>query len=551
MPPRIKKHNASDYIKKAGEIRRSQTVSTYGSGALVDFPRLSGIMAGIDYWKVTDGRLPDDAQFQERNLQKMLGKDFFVQVSTDENADKKFSIPVYRFPSYYYCPECHELDYYYKIRKPESNNTEYNKPLYCSKCKTADGKPVALIPSRFVVACPNGHIDEFPYSWWVHRGSDKQCDGTQLFLEYKAFNPEGEILQSILYKVNRNFLMQMLVTSCKKMQVYHVDDSQDWNLILDTYREALLNEHYVLSDDIQEVLGKGAVLSFRKSLISRKTSFKEDSINFIEIPESDEFGLILKDVTEIYSDIREKRTDELMIFDEIPVQNLTGDLSKLQVSKLETDTQEEPEEEQDSEVNDDVVTGNETVVEDEPSDNIEIEEDIFSGMKILFGTNEQDGKAVLWTPNDTSQLFHTNTGIIGTMGTGKTQFTKSLITQLYRQQKNNVEGKELGILIFDYKGDYNESKADFVAATNATIYKPYQLPFNPLALTKSAVFKPLLPTHTANAFKDTISKVYNLGPKQQNTLLQCIMDTYTATAMMEKCTSTVHMVCFGVMISTI
>lgn len=350
------------------------------------------------------------------------------------------------------------------------------------------------------------------------------ADGLQ-----KAFNPEGEILQTILYKVNRNFLMQMLVTSCKKMQVYHVDDSQDWNLILDTYREALLNEHYVLSDDIQEVLGKGAVLSFRKSLISRKTSFKEDSINFIEIPESDEFGLILKDVTEIYSDIREKRTDELMIFDEIPVQNLTGDLSKLQVSKLETDTQEEPEEEQDSEVNDDVVTGNETVVEDEPSDNIEIEEDIFSGMKILFGTNEQDGKAVLWTPNDTSQLFHTNTGIIGTMGTGKTQFTKSLITQLYRQQKNNVEGKELGILIFDYKGDYNESKADFVAATNATIYKPYQLPFNPLALTKSAVFKPLLPTHTANAFKDTISKVYNLGPKQQNTLLQCIMDTYTAS----------------------
>ena len=170
MPPRIKKHNASDYIKKAGEIRRSQTVSTYGSGALVDFP----------------SRLPDDAQFQERNLQKMLGKDFFVQVSTDENAEKKFSIPVYRFPSYYYCPECHELDYYYKIRKPESNNTEYNKPLYCSKCKTADGKPVALIPSRFVVACPNGHIDEFPYSWWVHRGSDKQCDGTQLFLEYKG-----------------------------------------------------------------------------------------------------------------------------------------------------------------------------------------------------------------------------------------------------------------------------------------------------------------------------------------------------------------------------
>ena len=82
MPPRIRPKNGSNYVKKAGEIRRSQIVSSYGCGAIVDFPRLSGIMAGIDYWKISDGRLPDDAQFQERNLQKMLGKDFFVQIST-------------------------------------------------------------------------------------------------------------------------------------------------------------------------------------------------------------------------------------------------------------------------------------------------------------------------------------------------------------------------------------------------------------------------------------------------------------------------------------
>lgn len=186
MPPRIKTRNGSSYIKKAGEIRRSQTVSTYGCGAIVDFPRLSGIMTGLDRWNVSDGRLPDDARIQENNLQKMLGKDFFVQVSTDENAEKPFSIPVYRFPRYYYCPECHELDIYTKLKRPESNNTEYNKPLYCSKCRTPDGKPVALIPSRFIVACPNGHIDDFPYSWWVHRGSEKPCDRPQLFLNYKG-----------------------------------------------------------------------------------------------------------------------------------------------------------------------------------------------------------------------------------------------------------------------------------------------------------------------------------------------------------------------------
>lgn len=186
MPPRIRTKRGSSYIKKAGEIRRSQIVSSYGCGAIVDFPRLSGIMAGIDNWIISDGKLPDDAKFQERNLQKMLGKDFFVQVSTDENADKPFSIPVYRFPRYYYCPECHELDIYTRLGKPINNASEYNSPLYCSKCKTADGKPVTLIPSRFIAACPNGHIDDFPYSWWVHRGSDKQCEKPQLYLEYKG-----------------------------------------------------------------------------------------------------------------------------------------------------------------------------------------------------------------------------------------------------------------------------------------------------------------------------------------------------------------------------
>ena len=42
------------------------------------------------------------------------------------------------------------------------------------------------------------------------------------------------------------------------------------------------------------------------------------------------------------------------------------------------------------------------------------------------------------------------------------------------------------------------------------------------------MFKPLLPIHTANAFKDTLSKVYGLGPKQQNTLFQCIIDAYAS-----------------------
>lgn len=186
MPPTLKKDK--EKWKIAGETRRSQIVSTYGPGALVDYPRLSGIMAGIDSWNIFDGSLPANAQFSERNLQKMLGKDFFVQVSTEENSDNPFAVPVIRFPQYYYCPNCHKLDRYKQISTTSSKTSDYNKVLYCSdpKCKIGD-KLTRLIPSRFIAACPNGHIADFPYDRWVHRnyGYDPE-QKHELFLEYRG-----------------------------------------------------------------------------------------------------------------------------------------------------------------------------------------------------------------------------------------------------------------------------------------------------------------------------------------------------------------------------
>ena len=173
------------YQKKlAGELRRSQILTSYGCGALVDFPRLSGIMAGLESWPI--GQLPESAKIRERNLEIMLGKEFFYQVSSPENDfDKTFSLPSYRFPSWYYCPECHRLDRYNKIAKSTSGNTtDYNSALVCNNCSDAT-KQVKLIPSRFIVACYNGHIEDFPYVWWVHREKGI-CDNPKLKIEYKG-----------------------------------------------------------------------------------------------------------------------------------------------------------------------------------------------------------------------------------------------------------------------------------------------------------------------------------------------------------------------------
>lgn len=161
-----------------------------------------------------------------------------------------------------------------------------------------------------------------------------------------------------------------------------------------------------------------------------------------------------------------------------------------------------------------------------PGETVEKPDFVPKTMEILLGTNLKNEEQVFWHPNDTEENFHINTGIIGTMGTGKTQFTKSLIAQLVREQDNNYDGKPLGLLIFDYKGDYNETKPDFVREVKPSILRPYQLPFNPFAIYRTAHYKPLLPTHTANTFKETISKIYKLGAKQQNALFSCIMRAY-------------------------
>ena len=149
-------------------------------------------------------------------------------------------------------------------------------------------------------------------------------------------------------------------------------------------------------------------------------------------------------------------------------------------------------------------------------------------MEILLGHDMDSQEPIYWTPNNTEKIFHTNTGVIGTMGTGKTQFTKSLVTQLYREQAahKNFDGSPVNLLIFDYKGDYNANKKDFVDAVKASVYKPYRLRYNPLALIQGEAFRPLLPVHTANTFKDTLSKSFGLGAKQQHLLLDCILEAY-------------------------
>ena len=121
-------------------------------------------------------------------------------------------------------------------------------------------------------------------------------------------------------------------------------------------------------------------------------------------------------------------------------------------------------------------------------------------------------------------VSHPNMGIIGTMGTGKTQFARSVIAQFSKESIHNVGGKPVGILVFDYKGDYKDK--EFLDAVGGTCYK-FNYPFNPLKLVVNDEVEGMnLPAITADRIADSFAKAYGLGLKQQSNIKQVIIDTY-------------------------
>lgn len=132
------------YPVKGGKLRPSQIITTFGPGAVVDLPSESVMVAGIDRW-------PAGQIIHEPRLESALGLAGFRAP-----AMKRFGgdIPCIRFPKHMICSKCDRFGWSKK----------------CRKCGAE------TYPARLIVICPNGHVDEFPWYWWVHQG--QRCSGS-------------------------------------------------------------------------------------------------------------------------------------------------------------------------------------------------------------------------------------------------------------------------------------------------------------------------------------------------------------------------------------
>ncbi|UZQ50931.1 DNA phosphorothioation-dependent restriction protein DptH [Clostridium kluyveri] len=359
-------------------------------------------------------------------------------------------------------------------------------------------------------------------SSYIQKGIEQAKSTKKIFNETLLPDKNGTIGNA--EKVYRNFLMQLVIISAEKLNLYNVCSEENWESVIDSdLRRKLLNEEYEIVNYMENSIGEAAVISFKRGNPIDDVRM-EEGVMVIELSEEEGINFITKsisDIRELVGSVDIKGIDVNAIkSDETKIVEDNGGIATLSKAQL-TDRINEKQ---------DLPQNTEPSVVDKPKSELIVDPPVVydkdRNMEILFGINQKNNREIYWCPNDTNKLMHTNTGIIGTMGTGKTQFTKSMITQIHRETKYNMDGKNVGVLIFDYKGDYNKSKQDFIDATNAKVFELYQLPFNPLAVTKTPNSKPMLPLHTANGLKETLAKAFGLGIKQETLLRDLIMEAY-------------------------
>lgn len=176
-----------------GEVRPSQLLWSYGPGALIDLPNLSVITMGLDRWDVDRCPPVEEARLLAA-VQRVLGPQVtqlrippFVndEGASPFSAEGKVGVPVRPFPRWLRCVKCGLLAEFdsglFNVKtnpyRPENTHFVHTN---CEKGANADA-----VPARFLLACRNGHLDDFPWHWFVH-GGPASCKGTLRFFERGA-----------------------------------------------------------------------------------------------------------------------------------------------------------------------------------------------------------------------------------------------------------------------------------------------------------------------------------------------------------------------------
>ena len=183
---------------RVGSVRPSALLYTNGIGATVDLPHLAVMPHGLDAWEPIYARRPGPPDVVvEPRLLELVRSHLGTQVAQLRKPpwapeERGFGsgnaidlgIPGRIFPQWLRCTGCgllapvsHEQFTYKNTNRYRPDQAEFVHERCTgwageAKPGAAKRKPTSqpALPARYLIACVNGHVDEFPYVAWVHRG---------------------------------------------------------------------------------------------------------------------------------------------------------------------------------------------------------------------------------------------------------------------------------------------------------------------------------------------------------------------------------------------
>ena len=177
--------------KAHGQLRRSQVITTFGPGALIDLPDESAIVGGLDTWGSETNLEAIEEPRLASKLTSMTGvhgpRLYAPPLEPEHRHDQQRGIGAWRFPEWFVVQESN----------PGSTGQTGSRSRRMVR-RTAldrgrfDKRPV--VATRFVRACSRGHVDDIDWHRFVH-GADDQCR-RQLRLDERGTS--GDLAEQIV-----------------------------------------------------------------------------------------------------------------------------------------------------------------------------------------------------------------------------------------------------------------------------------------------------------------------------------------------------------------
>ncbi|MBI3269058.1 MAG: hypothetical protein HYZ53_08545 [Planctomycetes bacterium] len=172
-----------------GQVRRSQVITTFGPGAMVDMPNHSVLIGGLEHW-TADGRRVISEERLVAKVEALLNTSpLHLESPPVELADPngpKTGIRAWEFPEWFVVQSDAGSG-----GMTRSRRLVHQRDLTRGRFKDEDGKARPLVPVRFVQACLNGHLSDIDWYGFAHTDYETKCRRA-LFLEERGASGDLE-----------------------------------------------------------------------------------------------------------------------------------------------------------------------------------------------------------------------------------------------------------------------------------------------------------------------------------------------------------------------